>query len=134
MAITKDAFLIVPAVAFIGYVLLASTPQARMEHTCKPVGWAGNIATSITALISPSTAPKVQYGFDKLEYGCQYSLWRLLYQEEYNKAKEAENQQAQAAAQASETMSQPASEAVAPQATTPVASTSSNQPQAPRSR
>lgn len=72
--------------AFVGWIFVSSSPTQRIEHFCKPVGWAGNISTSVTALLVPTQQVSVQKWFDKFEYGCQYMTWRLLYQAEYNKA------------------------------------------------
>lgn len=72
--------------AFVGWIFVSSSPTQRIEHFCKPVGWAGNVSTSVTALLVPSQQVNVQNWFDKFEYGCQYMTWRLLYQAEYNNA------------------------------------------------
>lgn len=89
--------------AFIVWVALGGTPSDRMHRTCSPISWVGNVVTSITALTAPSWQTNVQYSFDKAAYGCEYTLWRLFYQEEYlksqtvekgevNKAKAVENE------------------------------------------
>lgn len=72
--------------AFVGWIFVSSSPTQRIEHFCQPVGWAGNVSTSVTALLVPTQQVSVQKWFDKFEYGCQYMTWRLLYQAEYNKA------------------------------------------------
>jgi hypothetical protein len=72
--------------AFVGWIFVSSSPTQRIEHFCQPVGWAGNVSTSVTALLVPTQQVSVQRWFDKFEYGCQYMTWRLLYQAEYNKA------------------------------------------------
>jgi hypothetical protein len=72
--------------AFVGWIFVSSSPTQRIEHFCQPVGWVGNVSTSVTALLVPTQQTNVQKWFDKFEYGCQYMTWRLLYQAEYNKA------------------------------------------------
>lgn len=44
----------------------------------------------MSALVLPAQQETVQGWFKKLEYGCQYTTWRLFYQDAYNKWK-AEN-------------------------------------------
>lgn len=70
--------------AFVVWVFVASTPTDRIENGCRPVGWAGNVVTSLTALVLPDQQRRVEKWFDKLEYGCRYMTWRLFYQEKYN--------------------------------------------------
>lgn len=70
---------------FVFWIISATTPQTRIENACRPVGWTGNVVTSMSALVLPAQQTKVQGWFDKLEYGCQYMTWRLFYQEAYNK-------------------------------------------------
>lgn len=70
--------------AFVLWIIMATSPLNRMEHACAPVGWFGNVSVSLVALAAPSYQNDVQKWFDKFEYGCQYTLWRLFYQKEYN--------------------------------------------------
>lgn len=85
----KEILLGIPIVCFIFWVFTAPLPQARIERVCQPITWAGNIVTSTTALTTDShTSTSVRWS-DKMNYSCQYMVWRLFYQEEYNKAVEA---------------------------------------------
>lgn len=70
--------------AFVAWIILATTPTKRIEHACRPIHWVGNVITSGAALAVPTQQQTIQRWFDKLEYGCQYTTWRLFYQEEYN--------------------------------------------------
>jgi len=70
--------------AFVGWVLVAGNPTTRIENGCRPIGWTGNVTTSLAALVLPDQQVKVQNWFNKLEYGCRYTVWRLIYQEAYN--------------------------------------------------
>jgi hypothetical protein len=72
--------------AFVGWIFISASPTQRIDHACRPVGWVGNIATSVTSLLVQSQQANVQKWFDKFEYGCQYMTWRLIYQADYNKA------------------------------------------------
>lgn len=70
--------------AFVAWMLIATTPSQRIEKACAPVGWSGSVVTSLSALVLPNQQATLQGWFDKLEYGCQYTAWRLFYQDEYN--------------------------------------------------
>jgi hypothetical protein len=76
-------------IGFVVWMMAAATPGLRIENGCRPVGWTGNVVTSLSALVLPAQQTKVQGWFDKLEYGCRYTAWRLFYQEAYNKWKNA---------------------------------------------
>lgn len=72
---------------FVFWIIVATTPNQRIENACRPVGWTGNIVTSLSALALPSQQGSVQGWFDKAEYGCRYTTWRLFYQDAYNQWK-----------------------------------------------
>lgn len=82
----KELIVGIPALLFIFWVFAAPVPQERIQRVCEPIHWVGNVATSTTALSAEKhTATTVRWS-DKLNYSCQYTVWRLFYQEEYNKA------------------------------------------------
>jgi hypothetical protein len=70
---------------FVGWIFIPGHPTTRIEHACRPIGWGGNVVTSLTSLVLPAQQSTTQNWFDKFEYGCQYTVWRLIYQDEYNK-------------------------------------------------
>lgn len=86
--------------AFVVWIFVATTPQKRIEHGCRPIYWVGSVLTSGTALAVPSQQQTVQSWFNKLEYGCRYTTWRLFYQDDYNRwlAEEKRKEEAAAAA------------------------------------
>lgn len=69
---------------FVGWVFLAGTPQGRIQNVCRPIGWTGNVVVSLSALVVPDQQSRLQGYFKQFEYGCQFTTWRLFYQEEYN--------------------------------------------------
>lgn len=69
---------------FVFWVILAANPTQRIENVCRPIGWTGNVVTSASALVMPAQQATIQGGFDKVEYGCRYTVWRLFYQDAYN--------------------------------------------------
>jgi hypothetical protein len=75
---------------FVVWIFMASDGQARIARTCRPMLWSGNIAVSLTAFASPATAETVQKWSNKLDYGCRYTVWRLIYQDDYNKYLQSE--------------------------------------------
>jgi len=69
---------------FVAWIFVSANPNERIERVCRPVGWSGNVVVSLSALIVPAEQKTVQSWFDKLEYGCRYTAWRLMYQADYN--------------------------------------------------
>lgn len=70
-------------VIFIGWIFITGDSAERMERACKPVEWTGNMAVSLVALTYPSGQRRTQMAFENMDYGCQYSLWRLFYETDY---------------------------------------------------
>lgn len=82
----KEILLGIPVVVFIFWVFTAPLPQDRIARTCQPIHWVGNLATSTTALSSEKHTTTTARWSDKLNYSCQYLIWRLFYQDDYNQA------------------------------------------------
>lgn len=72
-------------VVFIAWVILGDGPEQRIERSCKPTVWLGNVSVSFVQLVSPKFQDKAQEAFDKFDYGCRFSVWRLFYEKEYLK-------------------------------------------------
>ena len=79
-------------VLWAGWIVMATSNTARIERFCQPVLWTGNIATSITALTVSKYQDNVEEAFNSFDYGCRYSVWRLLFEESWIDEKEAEEQ------------------------------------------
>lgn len=82
----KDLLISLPILGFIVWVFFAPLPQERISRACEPIDWLGNLTTSATVLSSESHAATAVKWSDKLSYSCEYMIWRLLYQDDYNKA------------------------------------------------
>jgi hypothetical protein len=82
----KEIILGLPVLCFIWWVFAAPVPQQRIERVCEPVHWVGNLATSTTALATAQHTDTSVRWTDKLNYSCQYLVWRLFYQDDYNAA------------------------------------------------
>jgi hypothetical protein len=89
-------------IVFVGWVLVAGQPSKRIDRVCAPVEWAGNFSTSLSALVVPQYQTTLNAWFDKVDYGCEYLVWRLLYQEDWNKFQAMQAQRAQVAPQPAE--------------------------------
>lgn len=70
--------------SFVVWIFIAGTPEKRIENACRPIGWGGNVITSLSALVMPNQQQATQSWFNKMEYGCRYLTWRLFYQDAYN--------------------------------------------------
>ena len=75
---------------FVFWVMVAASPSGRIENACRPVAWVNSVVTSMSAMVVPAQQKKVEKWFDKLEYGCRYTVWRLFYQDAYNNWKQQE--------------------------------------------
>ncbi len=98
---------------FVFWIIAASSPSQRIENACRPIGWSGNVVVSLSALVLPDQQKTVEKWFDKVEYGCRYTVWRLFYQESYNQWK-ASQQQGAGAAVTQPNLAQPSAPASAP--------------------
>lgn len=74
---------------FVVWVVIAASNDARIERTCRPVLWLGNISVSMASLVNSNKEEYVQHIFNKMNYGCRYTIWRLLFEKEYLKAVKA---------------------------------------------
>jgi hypothetical protein len=83
---------------FVAWIFVTANPSERIERVCRPVGWGGNVVVSLSALAAPDEEKVVQGWFNKLEYGCRYMTWRLVYQTAWNQSVTAQKQDASTAA------------------------------------
>ena len=131
----KELLLGIPVLCFIFWVFIAPLPGDRIERVCEPINWAGNLMTSGSALASASHTETAVRWSDKMDYSCKYMVWRLFYQEAYNKAVAAGqikpapgSTQAQDAPEADKTTTLPREgEQVAAPASSPAASSGAGQ-------
>lgn len=82
-------------ILFVLWVAIGNGAEDRIVRSCKPVVWFGNLSVSVVQLIDPDYQDAAQEAFDRMDYGCRYSIWRLLYEKEYLKDLE-EKQKAEA--------------------------------------
>jgi hypothetical protein len=74
---------------FAGYVLVAGTPEGRIVRLCEPVNWGGRVFESLTLLVVPQSAPGVRNSVNSTERGCHAVVYRQIYPEQYQAAKDA---------------------------------------------
>lgn len=82
----KEILLGIPVLMFVWWVFTAPVPQQRIERVCEPINWVGNLGTSATALATDTHTGTAERWSSKLDYSCQYMIWRLFYQKDYNAA------------------------------------------------
>jgi len=82
----KELLIGIPLLMFILWVFIAPLPEQRIERVCAPITWVGNLTTSTTALTKKNHTDTAATWADKLDYSCQYLIWRLIYQKDYNEA------------------------------------------------
>lgn len=70
-------------VIWMGTILIAGNPLARIDRTCSPINWGNTFFTSITRLLAPSYAPKVDAFFAGRFSDCRYLVFQQFYENTY---------------------------------------------------
>ncbi|MBK3779937.1 hypothetical protein G3A43_06690 [Paraburkholderia aspalathi] len=122
----KEILLGIPVLMFVWWVFTAPVPQQRIERVCEPINWVGNLGTSATALATDTHTGTAERWSSKLDYSCQYMIWRLFYQKDYNAAVAAGLIAAPASEASAADAAAPASAASAAGASAASAATSAN--------
>jgi hypothetical protein len=65
------------------WVLLAGAQEERINRSCQPILWFGNVLESVALLTVDSWSDAVKEQTLDLDYGCRYVVWRVFYEEEY---------------------------------------------------
>ena len=73
---------------FVAWVFIADGGEQRITRACKPIDWGGVVFESITDLTFPEYSRNVDKWMDSAEFSCQYTVWRLFYEQEWINAKE----------------------------------------------
>ena len=90
MALRGSTIVGILVLVWVVWIVLAHSSQQRIERGCQPVVWAGNVTTSLTALTLPKYQNSVEGAFDRMDYGCRYTAWRLLHEQDWIKHQERE--------------------------------------------
>lgn len=89
-AIFTNVFGALIGLAILGWVVsiaVVTSPHERLQKTCAPVTWTGKLGVSFAMLTADSetSARHVQNWFDGATYGCEYTVWRLFWEEDWKK-------------------------------------------------
>jgi hypothetical protein len=85
-------FLSICFVVFMAWIFMSTDVHERLDRACKPVDWTGNVVLSMAAFVAPKSQTSVDAFFKKTDYACQYTIWRLIYEDEWKAQQQTENQ------------------------------------------
>ncbi len=88
---------------WFGSIFITTDPQVRMDRSCVPVSIVDKAATSGMMLLNDGWATGTHKLFEEAHYGCRFIIWRMFYEEDWQKARQAQ----QAAQQAGEAQPAP---------------------------
>ena len=80
----------IATVSFVVYVFLADSPQERLDRTCKPIVWGGDMIHSIAGAFnsSASTLASISKYTLKFNNKCEEATWSFFYKDDYMKSLE----------------------------------------------
>ena len=84
----------IASMVWFGSILITTDPQARMDRTCIPVDYAKRATTAGMLLVNDEWSQESDKLFDKWLYGCKFVIWRMFYENDWNKSTEAEKRNA----------------------------------------
>lgn len=83
------AIFFIAVMVWVGSIFIAGEPLLRIDRTCAPVSWGNTFVTSLTRLVAPSYAPKVDGFFINRFQDCRYMMWQQFYEDGYREMKRA---------------------------------------------
>lgn len=72
--------------AWLGAIFVTSDPQKRIERTCSPVEYVDKAASSGMQLVDAAWGSSTHNFFVNAHYGCRFVVWRMFYEEEWQKS------------------------------------------------
>lgn len=81
MAMRGSTLIGVAILVWVAWIVLATDSSERIERTCQPALWFGNVATSLTQLTFPKYQESVHETFESADYACRFTVWRLLHED-----------------------------------------------------
>lgn len=78
----------VAVMVWMGAIFVSADPQTRMDRFCIPVEFARRAATGGMGLVDDGWGASTNKFFDNMHYGCRYVMWRMFYEEEWDKAQQ----------------------------------------------
>ena len=79
----------IAVMVWIGAILISSDPQTRMDRFCIPVEYSDRASTSGMQLVDAGWGESTHKFFQNMHYGCRFVVWRMFYEEEWERAKGA---------------------------------------------
>lgn len=77
---------VICTIVFVLWVSFASDVYGKFDRACAPVDKFGNFMTSMVGLLFDSGAAEASdKWWERADYGCEYTLWRLFYEEDYQR-------------------------------------------------
>ena len=76
----------VAVMAWFGAIFLPSDPQVRMDRTCIPVSYIDKGATAAMQLVDAGWGEGTHEFFENIHYGCRFVVWRVFYEDAWNRA------------------------------------------------
>lgn len=76
-------------VLYMGFVLLAGSPLARIERTCMATEWAGTTVSSVASLFSDEAEARTSVAMGEFTLSCQYLVYRQFYRDDFERLKAA---------------------------------------------
>ena len=72
---------------WLGSIVVTTDSQARLERACGPTALVDKAATAVGELVDSSWGDATHQFFVKhIEYGCSYIVWRMFYQDDWQRA------------------------------------------------
>merc|ERR1712138_98615 len=95
MGVRGSTLIGVAILVWVAWIVLATDSEARIERTCQPVLWFGNVATSLTQLTFNEYQAWVQESFESADYACRFTVWRLLHEDAWIESQQGTDPEAQ---------------------------------------
>ena len=65
------------------WIVLATDGNLRIARGCEPVNWTGNVVVTLASVMNPTWEAGTQHFFDRSDYVCRLTLWRLFYEKSW---------------------------------------------------
>lgn len=79
------AIFFISFMVWVGSIFVAGNPISRIDRSCAPINWSNTFVTSLTRLVAPSYAPKVDGFFRNRFQDCRYLVFQQFYESDYRK-------------------------------------------------
>lgn len=77
----------VAVMVWLGSIFITTDPQERMDRSCVPVQVTDKAATAAMQLIDTGWGQATHQMFQNLHYGCRFVIWRVFYEDDWNRLK-----------------------------------------------